>query len=273
MKTLLMTTMLVSAMAAVPALAQTVDPSTTTQMDGAAGMPGFTPPEGFTQQNTVLTADSLLGANIYGPDGASFGSVHDLVLDVAGVRTGEMPGQSTGDALGNATDTTMTDGVAPVTPGEATAGMAADPAAAPVLPDPAVTGVDTTAGTTAGTTGMDPATGATDPAMTGTGAADTGMATGTGTTAAETPGAGVTAGTTDTASGSGAAAGQITHVIVDVGGFLGIGAHRTALPLSDLQIYANESETRIYLPWTREQVEALPEYDANDPATLGQSTM
>ncbi|MFN4100812.1 MAG: hypothetical protein ACK4GT_13630, partial [Pararhodobacter sp.] len=154
MKKLLMTTMLVSAMATLPVLAQAVDQTTTTtqttgmQSDGmGAGVDGFTPPEGFQQQNTVLTAENLLGANIYGPDGSSFGSVHDLVIDMAGVQSGPVPGQTTGEALGNATESTMSDQVQPVEPVEATAGMAADPSA------------EGTTETTAGATGMNPGTG------------------------------------------------------------------------------------------------------------------
>ena len=64
----------------------------------------------------------------------------------------------------------------------------------------------------------------------------------------------------------------ITHAVVDVGGFLGMGQHRSAVPVSDLTVYTNDSETRVYLPWTREQIEALPVYDENDPATLGATT-
>jgi len=55
--------------------------------------------------------------------------------------------------------------------------------------------------------------------------------------------------------------GTISHAIVDIGGFLGMGAHSVALPISDLAIYSNGNETRVYLPWTREQLEAQPAYD------------
>ncbi|MEH0070149.1 hypothetical protein V6L77_07160 [Pannonibacter sp. Pt2-lr] len=39
--------------------------------------------------------------------------------------------------------------------------------------------------------------------------------------------------------------GTITHVLLDVGGFLGIGQRRVAIPVSDLTVYANNSETRV----------------------------
>jgi len=55
---------------------------------------------------------------------------------------------------------------------------------------------------------------------------------------------------------------RVTHAIIDVGGFLGIGVHQVAVPLEDLRIYANENQDiRVYLPWTREQLEAMPEFD------------
>ncbi|WP_145109541.1 PRC-barrel domain-containing protein [Cereibacter sediminicola] len=58
--------------------------------------------------------------------------------------------------------------------------------------------------------------------------------------------------------------GKIEQVIFDVGGFLGIGARNVALPFEDLQIYTNEdqSDVRVYVPMTREELESLPEYTA-----------
>lgn len=79
---------------------------------------------------------------------------------------------------------------------------------------------------------------------------------------------GVAAGATPMTDGAG---GQITHAILDIGGFLGLGQHSVAIPISDLTVYASGDELRVYLPWTRAQLEALPAYDANDPATLGTS--
>ena len=55
----------------------------------------------------------------------------------------------------------------------------------------------------------------------------------------------------------------LRDVIVDVGGFLGIGSHSVALPLENAQLAHNaDSDTvRIHVPYTREQLEAMPEYE------------
>jgi sporulation protein YlmC with PRC-barrel domain len=54
--------------------------------------------------------------------------------------------------------------------------------------------------------------------------------------------------------------GQITHVVVDVGGFLGIGERRVALDLSQIDILTAEGGTdvRVYVPMAKEELEALP---------------
>lgn len=124
--------------------------------------------------------------------------------------------------------------------------------------------------------------------QTGSGAATDGStatntATGGGTTTGSTAtdgaanGSATTTGTTGTAEASGSggnlADGTITHAIVDVGGFLGMGEHRVAVPTSDLAVYRSDNELRIYLPWTREQLEAVPQYIEGDTSTLGQSTL
>lgn len=68
--------------------------------------------------------------------------------------------------------------------------------------------------------------------------------------------------------------GKITHVVLDVGGFLGIGAHTVAVPLEALQVFRDGSnDLRVYLPWTQEQLEGLPEFDADDPATFSTDGM
>jgi len=55
----------------------------------------------------------------------------------------------------------------------------------------------------------------------------------------------------------------IGEVIVDVGGFLGIGSHTVALPLDGAEIFRNDDDdsVRVHLPMNREQVESLPEYE------------
>lgn len=64
---------------------------------------------------------------------------------------------------------------------------------------------------------------------------------------------------------------EISHAILDIGGWLGIGQHRVAVPLSDLVVYTNNDDAedvRIYLPRTQEQLEALPEFDEDAPVTV-----
>lgn len=58
---------------------------------------------------------------------------------------------------------------------------------------------------------------------------------------------------------------DVEAVLIDVGGFLGIGARTVAIPMDQLEIQGNEdvSDLRVYLAITEEQLEALPEYDAN----------
>ncbi len=107
------------------------------------------------------------------------------------------------------------------------------------------------------------AAGSTDTASTGMDA--TGDGTGDDTTGSTTDG---------TAAGDTGAEvstdGKVSHVVLEVGGFLGIGVHRVAVPIGALQVFrAANKDLRVYLPWTQAQLEALPAYDANDPATLG----
>lgn len=243
MKNLLVTTALVTLLAAGPALAQdtktpaagadatvTTDTTVTTEAAPAApaaevttqteaapaaevttdaqvtapAMPEINAPEGFVRQDVVLTADDLIGATIYDANGDSIGNVSDLVFDSSAAVETTVPG----------TEAAPADAMQPAD------GMAADPAAsadAAVTADPAAPAAEADAAAS-----MTPQT--------------------------------------------------ITHAVVDVGGFLGMGQHRSAVPVSDLTVYTNDSETRVYLPWTREQIEALPVYDENDPATLGATT-
>ena len=56
---------------------------------------------------------------------------------------------------------------------------------------------------------------------------------------------------------------DITDVVVDVGGFLGVGTHTVLLPIEDAQIGWTEGDgnLRMQVGMTREQLEALPEYE------------
>lgn len=56
--------------------------------------------------------------------------------------------------------------------------------------------------------------------------------------------------------------GKITHAVVDVGGFLGIGAHSVLLPFSNLVVLraSNGMDTRVHLDTTKEQLKAMPHH-------------
>ena len=56
----------------------------------------------------------------------------------------------------------------------------------------------------------------------------------------------------------------VEAVLIDVGGFLGLGARTVAIPMDQLEIQGTEdaSDLRVYLAITQEQLEALPEHEA-----------
>ena len=56
--------------------------------------------------------------------------------------------------------------------------------------------------------------------------------------------------------------GSVTHAIMDVGGFLGMGEHTVALEIDDIDILWNDADgdVRVQLPMTQEEMESLPEY-------------
>ncbi|SHE76775.1 PRC-barrel domain-containing protein [Loktanella atrilutea] len=59
--------------------------------------------------------------------------------------------------------------------------------------------------------------------------------------------------------------GSVSDVIVDVGGFLGLGAKPVAIPLESLQVLANAdgSDMRAYVGMTKDQLTEMPTYEAN----------
>lgn len=55
--------------------------------------------------------------------------------------------------------------------------------------------------------------------------------------------------------------GATTQVIVDVGGFLGIGAKPVAMAVTDLRFMRNDNGTvHATTAWTKDQIKALPEH-------------
>ncbi|GGH60824.1 hypothetical protein GVY41_17350 [Frigidibacter albus] len=66
--------------------------------------------------------------------------------------------------------------------------------------------------------------------------------------------------------------GRISHVVLELGGVMGMGRHAVAVPFSELRITpGEEGRLRIRLPWTDMQLRSVPAYDAANPATLGLS--
>lgn len=60
------------------------------------------------------------------------------------------------------------------------------------------------------------------------------------------------------------AEGQVTDVVLDVGGFLGIGARSVAIPMDRLTVAQTEGgAVRIWVNLTKEELEALPEHTMN----------
>ena len=56
-------------------------------------------------------------------------------------------------------------------------------------------------------------------------------------------------------------AGPTAEAIIDVGGFLGIGAKPVAVPVGDLDFMRNEShEVHAITTWTKDQLEEMPEH-------------
>lgn len=57
--------------------------------------------------------------------------------------------------------------------------------------------------------------------------------------------------------------GNVTQAVVDVGGFLGLGAKPVALNLSDIDILRNEGgdDVRVYLSRTKAELEAMPNFE------------
>lgn len=57
------------------------------------------------------------------------------------------------------------------------------------------------------------------------------------------------------------AEGNIDRAVVDIGGFLGIGAHSVALPLVDIEVETIDGDTRAVADFTEDQLKDMPEYE------------
>jgi len=62
--------------------------------------------------------------------------------------------------------------------------------------------------------------------------------------------------------------GAVTHAVVGVGGFLGIGEKNVAVPFDELKVVENDGDFRLVYSATKEQLESAPAFDrtAYDPA-------
>lgn len=56
---------------------------------------------------------------------------------------------------------------------------------------------------------------------------------------------------------------RVSHVLIDVGGFLGLGAHTVALSIKEVDVFwnARDADVRVSVPLTRSQLAELPAYD------------
>ncbi|MDO9525981.1 MAG: PRC-barrel domain-containing protein [Gemmobacter sp.] len=56
--------------------------------------------------------------------------------------------------------------------------------------------------------------------------------------------------------------GRITDAVIDVGGFLGLGAHSVVIPFSDLTVLreTNGPDVRIHMDTTKDRLKSMPNY-------------
>ncbi len=56
--------------------------------------------------------------------------------------------------------------------------------------------------------------------------------------------------------------GSVTHILFDVGGFLGVGRRTVQLPIDEVEILWNDEDgdIRVYVPMSEEEIKALPEH-------------
>ena len=55
--------------------------------------------------------------------------------------------------------------------------------------------------------------------------------------------------------------GEVEYFVLDIGGFLGIGAHTVALGMDEVSVlHDGGDDLRVYVDATREQLEQMPEY-------------
>lgn len=198
-------------------------------------------------QTTTTGSDPM---TITAPDGFER---QDMVLTADNLLNARIY-DATGNSVGEIDDLVLASTAAPATDSTTVTATPSEPMTTETAPDTAETG---------------------DGAATNDTATDNSGTDNTATDNTATDNSGATVTTAPAATGTGTAeadattTGEISHAIVDVGGFLGMGEHRVALPVADLEIYKNDNEIRVYLPWTEDQLRTLPAYVAGDLSTLG----
>lgn len=290
MRKFLLTTALLTAMSTMPALAQSAMPD------------DFVAPDGYQSAAAdTLTFQDLMGATVYDVRGESIGDISDFVMAIdpsakgaaAPMTDGASTGTDTamtGTATGTASDTaTATDGNVSSGTGsvDATGTEGAGTASGTAATDGTMTdgtGTAATDGTMTEGAGTASGTAATDGTMTNDtattdGTMTDGTSTASGTAATDgtmTTDGSATSATTDMAAGSegemtGSITGQVSHAIIDVGGFLGMGTHTVAVPVEALQVFrgSSASDVRVYMPWNEEQLKQIPAYVEGDMTTVG----
>jgi len=54
--------------------------------------------------------------------------------------------------------------------------------------------------------------------------------------------------------------GPASQVVIDVGGFLGIGAKPVSVPIASLDFMRDEGEVHALTTWTKDQIKEMPEH-------------
>ena len=233
----------------------------------AAGVATGTKPVGTVDATGAMSTDGTAATGTgtdatTGSDTTGTAATDTTGTDTTGTATS---GDTTGTAAGTAATETDTTGSGTTTTDTAGARAGTD-----ATTEGSAAGADATGtASTTGTEGTTSGSGSTADTTTGT---DTTGAD--ATTVPDTTGASTAPKTgTDTATGMAIDAAKITHAVLDVGGFLGMGEHRVAVPMEDLMLYTKGTDVRVYMGWTKDQLEAQTSYNPNDATTLGRSMM
>jgi hypothetical protein len=212
----------------------------------ATNVPEVNRSRGGWAANSVLMhrprLSQMIGANVYNENNEAIGEVDDILLS-GGIVGSTMRGGTTGTTAGTAPMGTT--GAGTTTTGTTTTGSTRTGS----------TGTGTTGTGTTGTTGTGSTTAGTGSSGTGT----TGTTGSTGTAGSTTAmGTGTAGGTGSMSPGMGGMNEPVA--VIQVGGFLGIGARLVTVPLSELQW--NAERERVVMPnATKETLQSRPAFN------------